>query len=408
MNRHSPGTVEGRFDMTTAFQHRPDWKRRIVLFLASQNISLFGSSVVGYAIIWYITLETSSGFWIMLSTICNTLPQIVISLWGGVWADRHNRKYLIMLADAFIALATLVLAIAFLLGFRRMELILAVSAVRSIGAGVQSPAVNAIYPQLVPADQLTRIQGINQTLGSVLQLVAPAAGGVILGTMGIVWTFLVDVTTASIAIAVMSFIQVEKLAQAEARASMLAELREGLRYAFSHPLIRRSIICFACTFFLFTPAAVLAPLMVERSFGGDVWRLTMSELAWSLGSILGGVYISTRSDIKNKVRAVALCVVAFGVCFGLLGVVPGFASFLVLMGIAGVFMPIAATSQIVLIQEITEPTIMGRVFSIISIISAGAMPLAIILFGPLADIVSVESIMLVSGILLVLVGILYQ
>ena len=91
----------------------PLFNKKIILFLISQNISLFGSAVVGFCIIWYITLETSSGIWLMLATICSLLPQVVISLWGGVWADRHNRKHLIMLADAFIALATLGIALFF-------------------------------------------------------------------------------------------------------------------------------------------------------------------------------------------------------------------------------------------------------------------------------------------------------
>lgn len=165
------------------------WKKRIILFLLSQNISLFGSSVVGFSIVWYITLETSSGTWMMLATLCSMLPQVFISLFGGVLADRYNRKYLIMISDGFIALATLILAITFLMRFRHMWMLLLVLSVRSIGAGLQTPAVGAIYPQLVPMESLTKIQGINQSLNSVLMLFAPAVGGVLLGSVGIVWAF---------------------------------------------------------------------------------------------------------------------------------------------------------------------------------------------------------------------------
>lgn len=176
------------------------WKRQAALFLVSQNISLFGSSVVGFAILWHITLATSSGTWIMLATLCSMLPQVVVSLFGGVLADRYHRKYLIMLSDGFIALATLGLAIAFLAGFQYMGLILAVSAVRSAGGGIQGPAVSAIYPQIVPEKQLVRIQGLNQTIGSVLMLLSPAVGGILLGSIGIVATFFVDVITAGLCI----------------------------------------------------------------------------------------------------------------------------------------------------------------------------------------------------------------
>lgn len=393
--------------MNMTISENTGWKKRISLFLLSQNISLFGSSVVGFAIIWHITLTTSSGTWLMLSTICSMLPQVLVSLLGGVWADRYNRKHLIMLSDGFIALATLGLAIAFLLGFQRLELLLMVSAVRSIGAGIQTPAVGAIYPQLVPQEYLTKVQGINQTLNSVLMLLAPAVGGLILGWVGIVAAFFVDVVTAGMAVLVMSRIQVEKINHQSASDSIWADLKGGLAYAFRHPQLRRLIICYLFSFFLITPAAVLSPLMVERTFGNEVWRLTANEMVWTVGSFFGGVFVSLKGQFKDKVRTVSLCLVAFGVMFGLLGLAWNFVSFLAFMGIAGFFLPPMVTAQTVHIQEVTEPEVLGRVFSIVQLISASAMPVAILLFGPLADAVSVESILLVSGVLLALVGIQY-
>ncbi|MCC3863763.1 MFS transporter [Terrisporobacter petrolearius] len=386
----------------------PLFNKKIALFLISQNISLFGSAVIGFAIMWYITLETSSGFWLMLSTICSMLPQVAISLWGGVWADRYNRKHLIMIADAFIAVSTFGLAIAFWTGFQRIELLLAVSVVRSIGAGIQTPAVNAIYPQLVSQDKLTKIQGINQTLNSVLMLLAPAVGGMLLGSMDIAWAFMLDVVTAALAILIISFIKVEKIQRTDDLAPILTELKEGIDYTFHQPLLRGIVICYACSFFLITPAAVLSPLLVERSFGNEVWRLTTNEIVWTVGSLVGGLFVSLYSNFKDKVRTIALCLVAFGVTFSLLGIAGNFTVYLIIMGTAGFFMPIIATAQTVLIQETTQPTMLGRVFSIIQIISASAMPVAILIFGPLADIVSVEVILIVSGMLLALVGILYQ
>lgn len=385
----------------------PNWKKQIALFLISQNVSLFGSSVVGYALIWHITLETSSGTWMMLATICSTLPQVLISLFGGVWADRYNRKHLIMLADGFIALATLFLAAAFLTGFQPMWLLLVILAVRSAGVGVQAPAVGAIYPQLVPAEHLTRVQGIDQTLASVLLLLSPAIGGAVLGTMGIVWTFFIDVGTAAAAIAIMGAIRVERQKYRQESLSMGADIRQGLSYVFSHPQLRRIVICYVFSFFLLTPAAVLSPLMVERTFGSEVWRLTANEIVWTVGSLIGGVFVSLRKTFRDKVRTVAICLVGFGVCFALLGVSWNFFAFLAFMCISGFFMPVISTAQTVYIQEITEPAVLGRVFSIVQIISASAMPVAILLFGPLADVVSVESILLVTGALLALVGIAY-
>jgi len=387
---------------------RPILDKRIILFLMSQNISIFGSSVVEFAIIWYITLETSSGLWLMMSTICSMVPQIVVSVWGGVWADRYNRKHLIMLADSFIATATLGLAIAFWSGFRHMGLLLAVSVVRSIGAGIQVPAVNAIYPQLVPKENLTKVQGINQTLISLLMLIAPAVGGVLLAKMDIAWAFMVDVVTAAFAVLIMGFIRVEKVQRQDSQESVLTDLKQGIDYAFRQPLLRNIIICYAFSFFLITPASVLTPLLIERSFGGDVWRLTANEISWTIGTLIGGVFVSLHGDFKDKVSTIAKGLMAHGISFVFMGLATNFFFYLTAMGISGFFMPIVATSETVLIQEITQPDMMGRVFSIVHIISASSMPVAILIFGPLADVIAVETILSVSGVMLIFVAIAYQ
>ena len=384
------------------------WKRQAALFLASQNISLFGSSVVAYAMIWYITLKTSSGVWMMLSTLCTMVPQVVVSLFGGVLADRYSRKWLIMLSDGFIAFATLGMAIAFLLGYQRLELLLVIAALRSVGSGMQSPAVGAIYPQLVPQDKLTKVQGINQTIYAVLNLLAPPVAGVILGSVGITATFFVDVSTALLAIVVMSFIRVEKVPRKEEEPlSLWGDMRAGLRYTLGNRTLRRIILCFTASFFLITPAAVLSPLLVQRTFGSDVWMLTANEVSWTLGSLAGGVFVSLKGEFRDKVLTVAVCMIAFGVLFSLLGIAWDLTSYLIFMGVAGCFLPAVITAQTVHIQEVAEAGVLGRVFSIVDIVSASAMPVAILVFGPLADVVSVQVLLVVSGVLLALAGVWY-
>lgn len=384
-----------------------NWQVSAVLFLLSQNTSLFGSSIVGYAVIWHITLETSSGFWMMLATIFSNLPQIIISLWGGALADRFNRKYMIMLADGFIALATLGLAISYWTGFQDKILLLIVLAIRSTGAGIQSPAVNAIYPQIVPKENLIKIQGINQTINAVCLLLAPAIGGVLLGSIGLVWAFMVDVVTAIIAITIMSIIKVERQNTAVNTNSMISDIRAGIGYVFEHSELKKLIVFYAIAFILLTPAMVLSPLMVERTFGNEVWRLTANEIIWTIGSFIGGVFIAFRKQIKNKVFAIAVCFVAFGVAFGFMSIATNFVIYLILILVAGFFMPILTTAQTVYVQEITEPNVLGRVFSILQIASTSALPIAILFLGPLADIISIQSMLFVSGILLVICGALY-
>ncbi|NCC63190.1 MAG: MFS transporter [Spirochaetia bacterium] len=386
---------------------KPLLTKSVILFLLSQNLSLFGSSVVGFAIIWYITLQTSSGIYLMFATLAQMVPFLIVSLYSGVWADRYDRKILIMISDAFIALATLLLALLFSLGYDSIWAILTVSVIRSIGSGVQSPAVNAIIPQLVDSEHLVRIQGINQSLNSALMLLSPAVGGMMLGLFSLGATLYLDVVTAALAVGVFSFIKVEKRVAHSNEQSMFQDIKSGMAYTFTNPMLRNLLICYGFSFFLITPAAILTPLLVERTFGSDVWRLTANEMVWTAGSLLGGLLVSLKGTFSNKVRAIALSLVAFGLCFALLGLAPTFLIYLIIMGIGGVFVPVFNTAEIVMIQEIADEAMMGRVFSIVQLLSGSAIPLGILFFGPLADRVSVQSILVVSGILLAVVGIVY-
>ncbi len=383
------------------------WHKKAILFLVSQNLSLFGSSTVGFALVWHITLQTTSGLWMTVATIACNLPQVLLLLWGGVWADRYNRRALIMLSDGFVALVTLGLAVLFLYGIENLWLLIGALAFRSLGSGIQAPASAAIYPQIVPSTHLSRIQGINQTINAGLMLISPAVGGLLLGTVSLAWVMLIDVVTAALAIIVMWQIKVPAPAKSTRDFSAISEMRYGLLYTIHHPQLRLLILSYGAFFFLVTPAAVLSPLMIARTFGEEVWRLTANEIAWSGMSIFGGLFITWRGEFSNKPKAIALCISLLGISFGLMGVTESFLIFLALIGAAGFFMPIFTTTVTVFIQKETDPEVLGRVFSILQIIASSGMPAAILIFGPLAEIISVENLLKTTGFLMACTGFLY-
>ena len=384
------------------------WKKNAALFLISQQFSIFGSSVAAFGILWYVTLETSSGNAMTGIILASFLPQVFTALLAGVWADRYNRKLLILLPDLFIALSTLVLVILLWQGVTSLSLLVLVSALRSFAQGIQMPSVSALLPQLVPADKLVRINGIASTLTSVLQLAAPAAAGILLGSLGISFTLLTDVVTALLAVLTLLFLRVPALKRAglagEEKRGPFRDLADGLRYTRNHPFLLRLLVSYALVYFLITPAAFLTPLLIERSYGPEVWRLTFNEIFWTGGMLLGGVFIAVKGRFSNKFRVMFWCTIAFGISFGMLGVVSDFGLYLALLVAGGLFMPAYSTASTVLVQEHVEEGMMGRVFSLVSIIASVSLPAGMVVFGPLGDIFSVESIMVVSGALLVCVA----
>jgi DHA3 family macrolide efflux protein-like MFS transporter len=238
-------------------------------------------------------------------------------------------------------------------------------------------------------------------------LISPAVGGLILGTVSFAWAMLVDVVTAALAIIVMLQIKLPTPAKPGRDSSAINEMWHGLLYTVRHPQLRLLILSYGAFFFLVTPAAVLSPLMIARTFGEEVWRLTVNEIAWSGMSIFGGLLITWRGEFSNKPKAIALCVSLLGIFFGLMGVTESFLIFLALIGAAGFFMPIFTTTVTVFIQKETDPQVLGRVFSILQIIASSGMPVAILIFGPLAEIVSVEHLLKITGLFMVCIGCLY-
>ncbi|NMC57710.1 MAG: MFS transporter [Eubacteriaceae bacterium] len=379
-----------------------DWKRKTTIFLCSQGISLFGSSLVAYAIIWYITLKTTSGSMMTISIIMSFLPQVLISMFAGVWADRYNRKHIIMLSDGLVAVSTLILAIFFFIGYKKLWLIFAVSAIRSIGSGIQSPAVSAILPQFVPKDKLMKVNGIKGSIQSLITLLSPAAGGVLLTMYSVEVSFFVDVITAAIAISIMTSLKAGKHIDFAAgnEFESISDLKKGFIYINNNKLIKNLLIYYVFFFLLVSPAAFLTPLMVARSFGGEIWRLTLNEILFSGGAVLGGIIISSWGGFKSHMKTIAVSCFGFGVCTVLLGFSPNFIFFLIAMGMAGIFVPIFNAVESVMIQESVEHTMQGRVFGIIEIFAVGLMPVGMLFYGPIADIIRIENILIITGLLI--------
>nr|WP_279076116.1 MFS transporter [Hafnia alvei] len=379
------------------------WKKDIALFLSAQTVTLLGSSIVQYAIIWYITLTTSSGLMITISTLCGFLPQLIISLFAGVWVDRYNRKYVSMISDAAITLVTLLLAVSFILGYKPLWLIFAVLAVRSFGTGIQTPTVNAIIPQLVPKDRLIKINGINSTLSSLNMLIAPAASGVLYAYFSIEKIFFADVITATIGLVLMSMLKITKLTNDNLDGqSTIKAIGEGFRYLRQNPFIRYLIMFLIVMMILISPAAFMTPLMVSRSFGPEAWRLAINEMAFSSGAIAGGILIAMWGGFTNRLRTTLFAGGAYGFFMIALGCAPLFSIYLVFNFLIGITMPCFNAPVTSLLQEKVIPEMHGRIFSLVQVANCCALPLGMVLFGPLADHFRIQHLLVIAGVLVLL------
>ena len=400
-------------DHTDDVAASPHWVRHVVLFLGGQTVSLFGSSLVQYAILWYLTLETQSGTVLALATAFGFLPQAFASVFGGVWADRYNRKFLLIGADATIAATTLVLAVMLWQGLNGLWPVYLTLAIRSLGAGIQMPAVGALLPQIVPADRLMRVNGINMSIQSAMTILAPAVAAALFAWLGLQAVLMVDVGTAAIGIGLVALIPVATIVRSDRAAGYLDDMRAGFAYVRHHAVILRVLLYFALVFFLMAPPGYLSPLMVVRTFGEEVWKLTVNELAFGVGMMLGGALISAWGGWRDRMRMLLASSYAFGllsIALGLSGSVLGwsgvFALYLAFMLLLGGAVALFSTTAMTLFQEQVEPAMQGRVFGVQGIILALAMPIGMLVFGPLADVVSVEWITIGAGFLTIIVTVI--
>lgn len=386
------------------------WVKNTILFLSSQTFSIFGSYLVQYAIMWHITLSTKSGTMITLYIMSGLIPTLFISPFAGVWADRFDKKRLLMLSDSFTALVTLILAILFYNGYEMLWLLFAASALRSLGTAVQMPVVGAFLPQIVPSEKLMKVNGINSSIRSFIMLGSPMLSGLLLSIAPIETIFFIDVITASTAVAFLAFflkLPVQKSNRDGQPVDYFMDLKNGFSYIKSHRYLRDFFVLSAVLFLLISPVSFLTPLQVARSFGAEVWRLTAIEVAFSAGMILGGIIIAYWAGFKNKVHTIAFGCAAFSLLSAALGIVGNFGLYLVIMMLSGLAMPIFDTPAVVLLQQRVDADHLGRVFSVMAMISSTMLPLGMFVYGPLADIIPVEWLLVATGVLMAAESLLF-
>lgn len=386
-----------------------NWIKKVTLFMVSQTVSLLGSMLVMYAIMWHITLTTQSGVMMMVMALCSFVPALLLSPFAGVWVDRLNRKMLMIVADLAIAAVTLVIAILFFNDIRELWIVFVVSIVRAFGQAVHQPAVSAVYQQIVPEEHLIRVQGIAQGIQSTSMILMPLLAGLLLGLYPIEYIFFIDIITAVIAVIIL--VTAVKIPKHEAELNQqvinyFKDMKEGIKYTFNHKFVG-SLLLFGFLFMIMVAApSFLTYLQVARVFGPEAWRLSVLEAVFGAGLLLGSILISVWGGFKNRLVTFFLSYIAMGIGAIGLGIPFDFWVYIGFWGFTGFFISLASPVLVGMIQEKVDPQYIGRVFSVFGLIQTVSLPLGTLVFGPLADVWDVSLIILFSGIVMVVLAII--
>ncbi len=377
------------------------WRKKAFNFIGSQCLNQFGTSLIDYATIWYITLQTKSAILMSVAMICVFVPKIIISFVAGVWADNYNRKLLVVLSDSFCSVVTICFGILFFLGYNDIWLIFLILSLRSIAIGVRLPSTKAIIPLLVPSDKLVKVNGINSSIESTIAILSPAAGGAILTYYTLDLIAYVDVLFSIISIIILLRINIpyNHKENKKVRISYFSNFSDSYRYLLKNTVAKNYMLLYLTIFFLAVPMSLLVPVKIARLFE-EVWRLSFNEILFSVGCILGGVVIAAIRTKINHFKLVCLSFLLIGFsCFFL-----SFSNYLVIliaMTIIGFFISVSNSITMGLFQKHVETKYMGRIFSMIQILSSIANLLGLIIFGFLGDTISVDSILVTTSIIFV-------
>ena len=389
------------------------WQVPFFTIWTGQAFSLFGSMLVSFALIWWLTKTTGSATILATASLVGLLPQIFLGPFTGTLVDRWNRRLVMIIADSVIALATAVLAVLFLTGRVELWHVYVLLAVRSIAGGFHWPAMSASTSLMVPGEHLSRVQGLNQMLQGGMNIVSAPLGALLLEWMPIGGVLAIDVITAMIAIVPLFFIPVPqpvRSVQADGtgtRTTYWHEFKEGFQYVFSWPGLVMILLMATLINLVLSPGFSLMPILVTKHFNGEAFQLAWIESAMGVGIILGGLLLSVWGGFKRRILTTLAGLIGMGLGSLLLGFVPAnaFPLAIVLLFWLGFTNPITNGPLMAAVQATVAPEMQGRVFTLISSVASAMTPLGLIIAGPVADRYGVQTWFILGGIMTLVMAI---
>lgn len=384
------------------------WKKKFIIIWSGQIFSILSSAIVGYSVIFWLSIETKSAEVLAYAVLATLLPQALLGPIAGVYVDRWKRKLTMIGADCFVAVCSLMLGMLFYLDMAELWLIYLLMALRSIGNAFHAPAMQAAIPMLAPESELMRIAGVNQALQSVSAIAGPALGALMITSLNMTAVMLVDVAGAAIACTALLFVFIPdpKRSKNIEKRSILHEMYEGWREVQKHPgLPWLMTISVLVTFFLM-PVAVLFPLMTVNHFGGGTFEMSLVEVVWGAGMLAGGMILGFWKIKVRKVLLINFSYLVLGVYILIAGLLPSdaFIAFVCLTVIGGISAPFYSGPFNTLLQTFVERSALGRVFALFGSLSLLPSLVGILTTGYIADNIGVSNAFLISGIIMLLLG----
>jgi len=391
-----------------AFMVRALSHRNYRLFFAGQGTSLVGTWITRIATSWLIYRLTGSAAMLGIVGFAGQVPTFLLAPVAGVLVDRWSRYRLLVVTQVLSMLQSFALAALALSGTIRVTHVLLLSCLQGLINAFDTPARQAFVVEMIEDRQdLANAIALNSSMVNGARLVGPSVAGVLIAAAGEGWCFFADGVSY---LAVIASLLMMRLLPTPARGrdqDVLAELRDGVRYAFGFAPIRSVLLLLALISLMGMPYTVLMPLMAGRVLNGGPHTLGFLMGATGVGALSGAVYLASRRSVVGLGRVIPAAAALFGAGLIAFSASRSVALSLALMVVTGSGFMVQMASSNTIIQTIVREDMRGRVMAFYTMAFMGTAPFGSLLAGALAARIGAPRTILVGGCACIVGGALF-
>ncbi len=356
--------------------------RNFRLYFVGQLVSATGTWMQAIAQMWLVLRLTDSGVALGVTTALQFTPMLIAGAWGGVVADRVDRRRLLLATQVGSALLALVLGVVTAAGVVELWMIYGLAFLLGVIAALDNPARRAFVVEMVGTEHVANAAGLSSALFTAARIFGPALAGVIIAVAGASWCFFANAASYLAAITAFLLMRRDEFFPAERVSRGPGQLREGFRYAWSTPAVRIPLLMTAVIGTLAFNSQVVLALLARRTFGGDAGTYGALYAVLSVGAVIGALVAA--HERRASQRFLLLAAASYGALLLLAAAAPTLGvelAVLIPTGAAGVAFVAMANG---VLQTQTEPAMRGRVMALFSVAFLGTTPIG----GPIVGWVS--------------------
>lgn len=383
-----------------------------LIFWMGQLFSLLGSSITQFAIIWWLTEASGSTVILSIASFFYILPLTIVVPIAGVFADRLNRKKILIVVDSCMASVILFLIFSFNFGLKNPIVIIITTGFLGLFQGFHAPTLAAIVPTMVPKDKLSRMNGVNFLLTGFMYIIGPVIASMLLAFIPIEILLWMDPLSFLIALVPLILIKIPSVKKDDTKDkgfSFIEDFKDGFRTLRLIPTVFLMLLVAMFINFLWRPYGVLLPYFIKFDHGGTVSDLAFVMALMNIGMFLGAILTSVKKEWKHSTSFYFGGELSLMIFYAVVAVTPH-GSFLI-MGVAaaclGFIVPIVNTIYLTKMQLKVPVEKMGRISSIDWMVSSVMSPIATIITGPLAEIFGVANLYLTSAIIGIIIALTF-